>query len=36
MTFIDSQTWHSIVDTLCTILFVATVVLAFWFASRMD
>ncbi|NEO83107.1 MAG: delta-aminolevulinic acid dehydratase [Spirulina sp. SIO3F2] len=36
MTFINSEQWHTWVDMFCTILFFCTVVLAFWFASRMD
>ncbi|WP_416236218.1 delta-aminolevulinic acid dehydratase [Spirulina sp. CCNP1310] len=36
MTLIHSQTWHTWVDLFCTFLFICTVILAFWFASRMN
>ncbi|WP_416309658.1 delta-aminolevulinic acid dehydratase [Spirulina sp. 06S082] len=36
MTFIDSYFWHTWIDRFCTMLFILTVLWAFWFAAKMD
>ncbi|MDJ0744906.1 MAG: delta-aminolevulinic acid dehydratase [Xenococcaceae cyanobacterium MO_167.B27] len=36
MTLINTQQFHALANAIGTILFIFTVLWAFWFASRMD